>query len=167
MIQLPVEILKEIVFRSRELNALSLVCKKLYIVTNQVKWKSLTLFIENFNKFDRLNKAFLVNISSLSFIVYDKSLVGQLKNFSKFVSKCTNLNRLCIHVPVINDDDLWIISKYCPGIREIKVESDYREMSKITDQGIQNLVLNLKLTGFFVKVNHGLRRNQDLLISKR
>ena len=165
MIQLPVEILRQIIEKIKDTKTLSLVCKKLYIVCNQVKWKSLTLFMDNFSKFDKIKKLFQLNILSLSIIAYDKSL--QNKNFSKFLTKCTNLVNLFIHLPIINDDDLWLISKYCSGLRDIKVESEYNQMSKITDQGIQNLVLNLKLKGFNVKVNHAKRGNKELLISKR
>lgn len=164
------EVLKEIFLVKslrHDLNSLSLVSKKVYFVTNQVKWKSLLLLIENFSKFEKLKKSFLVNIHSLLVIAYDKSQISLIKNFSKFVSKCGNLTSLLLHIPIINDDDLWIISKYCPGLRDVCLETDFRDFCRITDQGIQNLVGNVHLTGFKVNVDHSLRKNQEFLISAR
>jgi hypothetical protein len=165
MIQLPVEILRQIIEKTKDTKTLCLVCKKLYIVCNQVKWKNLSLVMDNFSKFDKIKKSFLVNIHSLSIISMDASLY--VKNFSKFLTKCTNLTCLVLHLPIINDDDLWLISKYCSGLCYITVESEYKQMSKITDQGIQNLVNFLNLKGFTLTLNHALRGNQELLISKR
>lgn len=114
-------------------------------MSNQVKWKKLRLNRESFNKFWGEKKNFYKNIFELSLTTLTESIKGEgLSGFTKFVAQCGNLTCLNISIPIINDDDLWIIAKYCKNLREVRVCSSFKEFSRITDQGIQVLTDNTR-----------------------
>ena len=141
MENLPVELLQEILVYClvKQLKDYSLVSKKFYRVCSKILWKKCGFYSENWGKINSLKKTFLKNIQQLSIKSFLKLENEPLNGFCKFISNCKNLTRFYCATPVINDDDLWIISKYCNHLQDVRLSSTWKEYGKITDQGLQVL----------------------------
>ena len=61
----------------------------------------------------------------------------KLPGFLKFIAACSNLVKLELKLPLINDDDLWVLTTHCPNLQGLSIVSSLQHPpGKITDQGL-------------------------------
>jgi hypothetical protein len=61
----------------------------------------------------------------------------KLPGFLKFITTCSNLLSLTLHVPALNDDDLWILSRQCPSLQRLTLVSvPHLSWARVSDEGV-------------------------------